>query len=148
MGTAARDSATRERARRRLLRLLKRGFDLGTAQRPLPRRDEGHGRRGRQDPIIAEYANRVRRQLGPRLRRLVLFGSRARGDAEPGSDYDILVLVDRRTEAVRGDLLRLGGEWLDRYGALVAHVVRSEEEWKRAEHYPFARNVAREGQVL
>lgn len=28
------------------------------------------------------------------VRRIVLFGSRARGDAQPDSDYDVLVLVE------------------------------------------------------
>jgi predicted nucleotidyltransferase len=31
---------------------------------------------------------------GPRLLRLVLFRSRARGDAEPGSDIDIFVVLE------------------------------------------------------
>ncbi|MBI4865225.1 MAG: nucleotidyltransferase domain-containing protein [Candidatus Riflebacteria bacterium] len=34
--------------------------------------------------------------VGDRLRRVILYGSRARGEARPGSDYDVLVVVDRR----------------------------------------------------
>ena len=36
----------------------------------------------------------LRRQLGVRLRAVVLFGSRARGDARPDSDIDVLVVAD------------------------------------------------------
>lgn len=32
--------------------------------------------------------------FGPRLRTVVLFGSRARGDARPASDYDILLVIE------------------------------------------------------
>jgi predicted nucleotidyltransferase len=31
---------------------------------------------------------------GPRLERVVLFGSRARGDAQPDSDYDVAVFLN------------------------------------------------------
>jgi predicted nucleotidyltransferase len=39
--------------------------------------------------------------LGPRLQRVLLFGSRARGDVIAESDLDLLILVDRRDRAVR-----------------------------------------------
>lgn len=38
-------------------------------------------------------ALQLRRELGPRLQRIVLFGSRARGDARDDSDYDLLLLM-------------------------------------------------------
>jgi predicted nucleotidyltransferase len=36
----------------------------------------------------------VRAAYGDRLQRVVLYGSRARGDAEPESDVDVLVVLD------------------------------------------------------
>jgi predicted nucleotidyltransferase len=36
----------------------------------------------------------LREIYGPRLKRLVLFGSQARGDATPGSDVDLLVVLE------------------------------------------------------
>jgi predicted nucleotidyltransferase len=35
----------------------------------------------------------VLRRHGDRVRRIILFGSRARGDARPDSDYDLLVVL-------------------------------------------------------
>lgn len=44
---------------------------------------------------VCEFRERLRAELGPRLRDLRLFGSKARGDDHPESDIDLLVLVDQ-----------------------------------------------------
>jgi uncharacterized protein len=44
-----------------------------------------------QDPILAEIVRRLVLEFHPI--RVFLFGSRARGDANEGSDYDLLVIV-------------------------------------------------------
>ena len=45
------------------------------------------------DTILREYRRRLEEIYGPRLLRLVLFGSRARGDADPDSDIDVLIVL-------------------------------------------------------
>jgi predicted nucleotidyltransferase len=45
-------------------------------------------------PILRELDAALRRLHGSRYHGLVLFGSQARGDAEEGSDVDLLVLLD------------------------------------------------------
>ena len=42
---------------------------------------------------VAQFATRVRRELGDTLADLRLFGSEARGDASPDSDIDVLLIV-------------------------------------------------------
>jgi predicted nucleotidyltransferase len=44
--------------------------------------------------IAASAAGALRALYGPRLRRLVLYGSAARGNADPESDIDLLVVLD------------------------------------------------------
>ncbi|MGH6872904.1 MAG: nucleotidyltransferase domain-containing protein [Rhizomicrobium sp.] len=48
----------------------------------------------RKDPILAEIKRRLTELYGDRLRRVVLFGSRARGDHRADSDYDIAIFLD------------------------------------------------------
>ena len=59
------------------------------------------------DPLVKALSNR----FGSHLKAVVLFGSRARGDASPDSDHDIFMVVDdlpvdplSRTRLVRGCL--------------------------------------------
>lgn len=50
--------------------------------------------------VLAELRRRLATLYGSRLARIVLFGSYARGDAEPGSDIDVLspLLINIRRE--------------------------------------------------
>ena len=45
------------------------------------------------DPILKRFRAALDRIYGERLERVVLFGSRARGDARDDSDYDIAVFI-------------------------------------------------------
>lgn len=50
------------------------------------------------DPVLARFRTAVEEAYGGRVARIVLFGSRARGDARPDSDYDVgLFLHDLRS---------------------------------------------------
>jgi len=51
--------------------------------------------RVQSDPILAEVKQRLRAHYGSRLKRTVLFGSRARGDHRTDSDYDVAAFVER-----------------------------------------------------
>lgn len=44
-----------------------------------------------QDPLLAEIVRRLAAAYGPE--RIYLFGSTARGDSGPDSDYDLLIVV-------------------------------------------------------
>ena len=45
------------------------------------------------DPVLARFRRAVERAYGGQIERLVLFGSRARGEARAGSDYDVGVFL-------------------------------------------------------
>jgi len=45
------------------------------------------------DPVLARLHTALATLYGDRLERAVLFGSRARGDARPDSDYDVAVFL-------------------------------------------------------
>lgn len=57
------------------------------------------------DPVLIRFRKALDEMYGSRLDRVVLFGSRARGDARPDSDYDVAVFLkdfhDRWSEVDR-----------------------------------------------
>lgn len=62
---------------------------------------------------------------------IILYGSRARGDASPDSDWDFLILVNGpvdadRTDRVRHALYEL--EW--DIGEVLSSIVRDRTEWQ------------------
>jgi predicted nucleotidyltransferase len=57
------------------------------------------------DPVLARFRSALDTMYGQRIDRVILFGSRARGDSRPDSDYDVAVflrdLPDRFSELYR-----------------------------------------------
>ena len=45
------------------------------------------------DPILSQFRSALDQLYGARIERVVLYGSRARGDAQPDSDYDVAVFL-------------------------------------------------------
>jgi uncharacterized protein len=45
------------------------------------------------DPVLARFRAALDRRYGDRIERVVLFGSRARGEAREDSDYDVAVFL-------------------------------------------------------
>jgi uncharacterized protein len=83
--------------------------------------DVGMAENAASDPILNRFRAALDALYGERLERVVLFGSRARGDAHAGSDYDVAVflknLTDRSYEArqlssIETDLLAETGAFI------------------------------------
>ena len=46
------------------------------------------------DPVIGRIKADLRALYGDRLKRVILYGSRARGDHRPDSDYDLIAILN------------------------------------------------------
>lgn len=99
--------------------------------------------------ILAELRRRLEQLYGSRLVRLVLFGSQARGDAEPGSDIDVLVVLEGPVDPI-AEIHRtseiMAGLSLE-YDEVIACVFMARDY---AEHggSPLLLNIRREGVLV
>jgi uncharacterized protein len=59
------------------------------------------------DPILTRFRVILAELYGPRLERVVLYGSRARGDAREDSDYDVAVFLRDYVPGSTTELYRL-----------------------------------------
>lgn len=83
--------------------------------------------------------------------RVILYGSRARGDASPTSDWDFLILVDRPID--RNLLMELKDRLYDvelETDTIISSIIRTQEEWESPRYggLPFKRIVEEEGVSL
>ena len=100
----------------------------------------------RVDPILAEFLDRIR-GIRSSVDRLVLFGSRARGDHRPDSDYDLLVVVGQRDPLVVDALYEAVMDILLAHGRLVSLKILDRRELTRLQalRAPFVTRVTDEG---
>ena len=66
-----------------------------------------------------------------KLHSLALFGSRARGDADPDSDIDVLVVVDEVTKEVEDYISDCAWDACFKYGIIMVPIVFTTDEWDR-----------------
>jgi uncharacterized protein len=85
---------------------------------------------------------------GERLRGLFLFGSRARGDADPESDLDVLVVLDR-VDRYGEEIRRTGGIFSSlslEADTTIVPVFTSESAWETGSS-AFLANVRRDARA-
>ncbi len=102
------------------------------------------------DTLDQQILQRLKRLLQERLKvhQIILFGSRARGDADTESDMDVLVILDqpinRKTREIASECTWQAG--FDA-GIVVAAILFTRDEWDNGpEHYsPLAQAVRSDG---
>lgn len=96
--------------------------------------------------ILTQLRSALTNIYRDRLVQVVLYGSQARGDAEVGSDIDVLVVLKDPVRPIE-EIARLGPFLTDlslEHSTLVSCAFVSEDRF-REEESPFLMNVRREG---
>lgn len=98
--------------------------------------------------IIDYLRNRLQSAFGERLKQILLFGSRARGDAEEDSDYDVLVLLESREKTDDAILVDIAVTALTDYEVVFSLFAFKDDCLELHPFEPLFMNVRREGVTL
>lgn len=98
------------------------------------------------DHVVQDFLKGIE-PVRPRIRRLILFGSRARRTHRLDSDYDLLVLVEKKDPVLLDALYEAVMEVLLAHGHLVSLKIYEQQEFDRLQALgtPFMRRIAAEG---
>jgi hypothetical protein len=94
--------------------------------------------------------NDLQAHFGEQLLDVLLFGSRARDEAKPGSDIDVLVILATQEPTAFSHARGLGFDILLTYGVFLSIRVMSKQQWQDLATMDslFYRNVSRDGVSL
>ena len=97
--------------------------------------------------MALEFVEKLRQRFKGQLLSAVLFGSRARGEAEPDSDMDVLLVVSECNPELRKEIRHLAVElWLE-HDIYLSTRVYSQSHWHKLEALQtlLYRNIRRDG---
>jgi len=100
------------------------------------------------DEALRYFLQEVQKRLGAHLKQVILFGSRARGDDVPGSDYDCLMVLDKVSPEIKDAIDEVAGEVLYRYNIVLSVFPISEKKHCERIYDPFLMNIRKEGITL
>lgn len=104
------------------------------------------------DDEIHEFINKIQEILGKRLKKVILYGSYARGDYNKKSDVDIMILTDLSFEEIESYRDKISDVAYDielNTGIIISPIIKNIEKYNsRINFVPFYKNVEKEGVVL
>ena len=102
--------------------------------------------------IVYRFSQEVKRMLGESLRRIIVYGSYARGDYHENSDVDIMILVkmsDEEIRAVKNYIYDLAFDVEMNTGIQLSPIIKNEAQYEYwVDTLPFYRNVRDEGVIV
>ena len=102
--------------------------------------------------LLQGYIEELRKIYGEHLQKIILYGSRARGDFREDSDYDIMILTDLdelSQKKYQKDLSYMTYDFSLDHDVDIKPIAKSEAHFNKwVVNYPFYANIHREGVVL
>lgn len=79
---------------------------------------------------IAEYEELLLKKFPYRIKKLLLFGSKARGDSNRNSDVDLLVVLTKNGRSIRQEIAALTHEPIVHFKVLLSPITVEEDFFK------------------
>ncbi len=90
---------------------------------------------------LSYFLKNLRKKFGNKIKKVILFGSYARGDYNEESDIDILVIGDIKLD----DIMDLVVDIMVKYGILINVIIKSENEFNKLRYSSFYLTILNEG---
>ena len=105
---------------------------------------------GQEQKAVERFAATLRERWGSEILEIHLFGSKARGDAGPESDVDLLIVTERNDWKLKDEIGRVATKILLAEGIYLSIKVLGKAIYQRfvALEAPFIKNVLREGVLM
>ena len=105
---------------------------------------------GHERAALSALVGRLRQRYGNDLRRVVLFGSKARGDFDNESDLDVLVVISMSTDMYRhywNDIVDIACDIELKYGVVISLIIKETANYAamRSQGLLLARNIEQDG---
>lgn len=104
--------------------------------------------------VIDEFVRGVNEILGDRVKKIMLYGSYARGDYNKSSDIDIMILTDLSEEEIEAYRQKIYDfthdiEWDNNFDIMISPLIKNIDKYNnRINVVPFYMNVQKEGVVI
>jgi hypothetical protein len=100
------------------------------------------------DKKLELFINSLKSEFKGNLRKIILFGSRARGDYDDESDYDFILIFNMLNPKIRKRLDDMIVDILIESGIVITDFALTEEQLSEMRYEPFIINAIKEGVVL
>ncbi len=102
--------------------------------------------------VLSKVKSASEQLYGSKLKKIILFGSYARGDNVDESDIDIMIVLDCNTEeirALRSITAEMASDISLEYEVFLSILLRNRKYYEdNVEILPFYKNIAREGVTI
>ena len=98
-----------------------------------------------KNKIVVSFVQAIKRRLDRNLVEIWLFGSYARGDYTPDSDYDMLIVVEGDISGNKKIVLEEEYKLLVEKEELVVSTIYNPETWALDYNSPLGWNICKEG---
>ena len=97
---------------------------------------------------LQEFVAYLQQSIPDRIELVALFGSKARGDSQQGSDIDVLVILSEEDRELRREILRQAARFSLEYDVLLSPRVIGVERWEQMRGFSLYQNVQQEAAGL
>lgn len=97
----------------------------------------------REAMAVTEYEKELLKNFPKRLSKIILFGSKARGDSNSNSDLDLLIVLTKNGKQTTKEIVMLAHQPIAKYMVDISPIVVEEKFFK--DWSPLLEHIRREG---